>query len=111
MKKKIRNIIISLVIFLVLLALMISFYQRAHIHYSSWKEHHEYLKQQNPQIQPWMTISMISKIYDINQTETFQILNTTRKQTNPHITLELFCSQKKIDCNSTVKELQKAIGQ
>ncbi len=104
------EIIIYIVLFLIVLGFILFFAYRSYADYSVFKEHQEYLKKSNIEVQSWMTISTISKKFHISQNDLYKILEVNRTQINPHITLDQFCKDYKRNCPALVEELNGLKG-
>jgi uncharacterized protein YneF (UPF0154 family) len=97
------NKIIYIILILILAILFFLVILQSYDNYLTWKTNHNYLKQQNPEIESWMTINMISKNFNISYEKIFSELNVNK--TNVHVSLDRFCKQYRRDCGEIINNL------
>jgi len=106
-RKETVYILIIAILIVIILAVLFSF--RAYYNYSVWESRHNYFNQQNPRIESWMTLEMISSRFNIPFEEIIRELNAT-EHLNPRVNLDRFCSQYKQDCAIIIERLNNLAG-
>ena len=87
---------------------MLIFYYKAHLDYKEWKTNRDYLLTESPEIKDWMTINIISRRFNINESEIYTTLNLTNKRLNKQITIKQICRYQKLDCEQVIRNLNEA---
>lgn len=107
-KLQTRKLYIYIIIILIVLTIAVLYSFRAYHNYSVWKSQKNYFNYPNPKIQPWMTIDMISKEFNIPHAEIIKELNIT-EPINLNINLARFCRQYKRNCTILVDRLNNLV--
>jgi len=98
--KEICYILIVLVLILCLFAV------RTYRQYNILRTHIEHFRQPNPEIEPWMTVSLVAKQFGIPEDEIFQELNTTKKLSHERLTLDGICKKNHLNCTDVINKIE-----
>lgn len=98
-----------IIILLVIIAFMLFFFIKGYMDYAQWKSYRDYFKQPNPQIQSWMSVSLISTKFNLTKSQIYNDMGVNGSQINNHITLDLYCQQYHKDCSSILEKLNSDI--
>ncbi len=96
--------ILIMLIIIILLVSSVLLIIKSYKNYNAWKEHRNYLKQ-NPEIQPWMSIKLISKEFNLSEQEIFQRININESKINSHISLNNLCKKYNKNCAELIAEI------
>lgn len=105
--KKRDKVIIYIVLILMLITLISLYTLKALEHYQTWKSHHNYIKNQQQEVQSWMNLKLISETLNISDSALLETLNFNGTKINKHITLEQFCVKYSQNCTKITEELNQ----
>jgi hypothetical protein len=108
MAKTTKKYNISLILSLVILSLIILtvfFSIRTHNQYEILKDHRNYLKQQNIEIQSWMTINTVVNRFNMTNDYIYSELGIDNTYSWNRMTIQSICIKKKLDCTKIVANL------
>ena len=94
------------VLVLTLLFVISTLFINSYKHYNIWEDHRNYLINKEQQIQPWMSLGMISRTYNIDSQILLLELNLSEK-INLHMTIEQVCKKQKQNCTLVIEGLNK----
>jgi hypothetical protein len=100
-----KNLYALIIIFLIITAFIFFFLIRGYMNYAEWKDHRDYFKQSNTQIESWMSINLISTKFNLTTSQIYQEIGVNGTQINKHLTLDLFCKKYQKDCQVIINNL------
>ena len=97
--------IFLIVVIIVLIIIIALFIARTFTQYHTFKNHENYFKQPNVEIQPWMNIEIIENRFNITQESLSKELDINASKISPKSTLDSICRKNHLNCNDVVNEL------
>ena len=102
--KKSREIVYILII-LVLVIIICFFLFKTYTNYTALRAHRNYLRQQNPSIESWMTLQTVITIFKVPQNIILKELQINDTLSNEKLTIDSICKQNHLNCTQVVNDL------
>jgi len=99
MNKKIIGYSLLLIILITLLAMQVT---RMSNQYSVWKGNYDFLESENKTIQPWMTVNLINRYFDLDYEYILEKLDLDNTKENRRVKLQDYCG----DCIDYIHTLE-----
>ena len=100
---------ILLIIIAVLVFLIVLYSIRTYSHYQVLRSHRAYLRQPHAAIQPWMTITTLTRHYNITTDVIQEELGVNATRTTTRQTIQTICDKNQLDCTQVVARLNSRL--
>jgi hypothetical protein len=105
MKKKGRERMLYMAIITILVIIIILLLVRTYRQYETLKVHREYFRQQNLEIQPWMTVRTVIRHFNITEESLRRELRINNTVEIDRMTLQGICNKNHLNCSEAVNSL------
>ena len=98
-----------IIVIIILIVLIVFFALRTIRQYSVLRNHENYFKENNLEIEPWMNIHLIEKRFNITQDNLSGELKINSSRIDQRQTLDSICKKNHLNCTEVVNDLNNLI--